>query len=243
MKIYVIGIGPGGQADLTPRARRAIEASDLIFGYQTYINLVAKFFPGKRFIASRMKKETERCRQALTEALAGQTVALISSGDSGIYGMAGIMLEIAALAQPPVTVEIIPGITAASSAAALAGAPLAHDFAVISLSDLLTPWKTIQNRIEFAARADFVICFYNPKSNRRMEQIAHAQAILLRYKGAATPVCIARQVGREGESCVLTTLEKMLESQIDMFTVIIVGNSQTYLAGGKMITPRGYLLQ
>jgi precorrin-3B C17-methyltransferase len=240
MKIYVIGIGPGGEADLTPRARRAMADCDLILGYQTYIDLVAELFPEKRCVASRMTKEVERCRQALAEALAGQNVALISSGDSGIYGMAGIMLEIASQADRPVAVEIIPGVTAASAAAALAGAPLTHDFAVISLSDLLTPWATIQKRIEAAAGGDFVICFYNPQSKQRTEQLKLAREILLRYKHAATPVSIARNVGREGQSLVLTTLEKMLKYEIDMFTVIIVGNSQTYLAGGKMITPRGY---
>ena len=244
MKIYVVGIGPGAKEDLTPRARAAMAESDLIIGYKTYVALVADLFPGKQFIASGMKKEVDRCRLALEKARTGLKVSLISSGDSGIYGMAGIMLEIAAAqagaAEPQIAVEIVPGITAASAAAALAGAPLTHDFAVISLSDLLTPWQTIQKRIVCAAQGDFVICFYNPKSKLRTEQIGLAREILLQFKEAATPVCIARNVGREGENVILTTLEKLPEHDIDMFSVIIVGNSQTYLAGGKMITPRGY---
>lgn len=240
MKIYVVGIGPGAKDDLTPRARQAMADSDLIIGYKTYVELVAELFPEKEFIASGMKKEVDRCRLALEKALAGRKVALISSGDSGIYGMAGIMLEIAGQAPRPVPVEIVPGITAASAAAALAGAPLMHDFAVISLSDLLTPWEAIRKRIECAAQGDFVVCFYNPKSTQRTEQIVAAREILLQFKEADTPVSIVRNVGRPGENVVLTTLDKMLEHPIDMFTVIIVGNSQSYLAGGKMITPRGY---
>ena len=242
MKIYVVGIGPGGKADMTPRARQAIEASDLILGYQTYIDLVRDLFPGKQFLASGMKKEVERCQLALQKALTGQTVALISSGDSGIYGMAGIMLEVVAKSSSRVLVEIIPGITAVSAAAALVGAPLMHDFAVISLSDLLTPWETIQKRIEYAAMGDYVICFYNPKSTQRTEPIVIAQEILLRYQKTQTPVSIVRNAGREEEWSVLTTIGKMLEHPIDMFSVIIVGNSQTYVADCKMITPRGYNL-
>jgi precorrin-3B C17-methyltransferase len=240
MKIYVVGIGPGGKGDLTPRARQALAESDLILGYRTYIELVADLFPGKQFLASGMKQEVDRCRLALEKALAGQTIALISSGDSGIYGMAGVMLEVVAKAVPKVPVEIIPGVTAVSAAAALAGAPLMHDFAVVSLSDLLTPWEIIRKRIECAALGDFVVCFYNPKSKQRTEQIVAARGILLRYKDSNTPVSIVRNAGREEEHCVLATLETMLEHPIDMLSVVIVGNSRTYIADGKMITPRGY---
>lgn len=242
MKIYVVGIGPGGKDDLTPRAKQAIEDSDLILGYRTYIQLIAGLFPGKPFLVSGMQQEVARCRVALEKALSGQKVALISGGDSGIYGMAGIMLEVVANSRREIPVEIIPGITAASAAAAVVGAPLMHDFAVISLSDRLTPWETIQKRIEYAARGDYVVCFYNPRSSLRTEQIVAAREILLRFQAATTPVSIVRNVSRVGEDAVLTTLEKMLAYPIDMFTVIIVGNSQTYIAAGRMITPRGYHL-
>lgn len=242
-KIYVIGLGPGGMEELTPRAKRAIEDSEIIIGYKTYIDLIAPYFPSKLMLASPMKKEVERCRLVAEKALSGKTVALVSGGDSGIYGMAGIMLEVVNACNSQITVEIIPGITAASKAASLLGAPLTHDFAVISLSDLLTPWEIIAKRISLAAQADFVLCFYNPQSKNRKDYMRLAREILLQFKAKNTPVGIVRNGGRENESWVITDLEHLLEQKIDMFTTVIVGNSQTYVENGKMITPRGYVLK
>lgn len=239
-KIYVVGMGPGSLEDMTPRAKNAIENADLIIGYSAYIELVKSFFPGKNFISSGMTREVERCSLVLEKALEGSTVALISSGDSGIYGMAGIMLEVVNKSGKNVPVEVIPGITAASAAAAILGAPVMHDFAVISLSDLLTPWELICKRVECAAQGDFVICIYNPKSKHRSGYIGIARDIMLKYKAGGTPVGIVRNAGRQDEGYVIATLDNMLEHEIDMFTVVIVGNSKSYVENGKMITPRGY---
>ena len=239
-KIYIVGIGPGNMEDMTPRAKNAIEASDLIIGYSTYIELIKDHFPGKEFINSGMTKEVERCRLVLDKAIEDKTVTIISSGDSGIYGMAGIMLEIVNQSGRDIPVEVIPGITAASAAAAVLGAPIMHDFSIISLSDLMTPWELIQKRIECAAQGDFVICFYNPKSINRSEYIGIARDILLKYREDDTPVGIVRNAGRADQSHVVTTLKDMLEYDIDMFTVVLTGNSQTYTENGRIITPRGY---
>jgi len=239
-KIYVVGMGPGGPLDMTPRARKAIEEADLVVGYNTYINLIQDYFPGKQFIRSGMTREVERCRLVLEKALEGYNVALVSSGDSGIYGMAGIMLEVVNKSGSAVDVEVIPGITAASTAAAVLGAPLMHDFAVISLSDLMTPWELICKRIECAAQGDFVICLYNPKSKNRSDYINIAREIILKYRDLKTPVGIVRNAGRPEQASVITTLGDMLDNEIDMFTVVLIGNSQTYTENGRMITPRGY---
>jgi precorrin-3B C17-methyltransferase len=239
-KIYVVGLGPGGIEDMTPRARKAIEDSDLIIGYSTYVRLVQDYFPGKQFINSGMKREVERCRLVLEKAQEGNSVALISSGDSGIYGMAGIMLEVAAKSGSDIPVEVIPGITAASAAAAILGAPIMHDFAVISLSDLLTPWELILRRIECAAQGDFVICIYNPKSKTRTDYIDIARDVIMKHRPGSTPVGIVRNAGRPDQNYSISTLEDMLQHEIDMFTVVIIGNSKTYIDGGKIITPRGY---
>jgi len=240
-KIYVVGIGPGGMEDMTPRAKKAIEESDLVVGYSTYIEIIRDNFPGKRFISSGMTREVERCKLALEKAREGYTVALVSSGDSGIYGMAGIMLEVASRSESGIPVEIVPGITAASAAAAILGAPIMHDFAVVSLSDLLTPWNLILKRIECAAQGDFVICIYNPKSKNRNDYINIARDVILKHRDEKTPVGIVRNAGRKDESREVTTLGNMLEYEIDMFTVVIVGNSQTYIDDdGRIITPRGY---
>jgi precorrin-3B C17-methyltransferase len=240
MKIYVVGIGPGAKGDMTPRATRALESSDYILGYQVYIELVQDLFPGKQLLSSGMTGEIQRCELALEKALTGADVALISSGDSGIYGMAGIMLEVLQRSGKNVPVEIIPGITAASAAAAILGAPLMHDFAAISLSDLLTPREKIMARIEAAAAADFVICLYNPRSKQRTGQIMQAGEIIKRYRSGLTPTGIVRRAGRTGESHDLTTLEQMAGMAIDMFSTVIIGNSRTYIKQGRMITPRGY---
>ncbi|MCX8131190.1 MAG: precorrin-3B C(17)-methyltransferase [Clostridia bacterium] len=239
-KIFVVGLGPGNAEDMTPRAKSAIEGADIIIGYNTYVDLIREIFPGKQFVSSGMTREVERCELVLEKALEGNTVALISSGDSGIYGMAGIMLEVVNKSGRNVPMEIIPGITAATAAAAVLGAPVMHDFAVISLSDLMTPLEQIYRRIEYAAQGDFVICLYNPRSKGRIDYIDTARDVILKYREISTPVGIVRNAGRENEEYGITTLEKMLDFEIDMFTTVIIGNSATYIKNGRIITPRGY---
>jgi precorrin-3B C17-methyltransferase len=239
-KIYVVGIGPGNMEDISIRAYNTLKNVDIIAGYITYVDLVKDEFSEKEFYVSGMKKEIDRCEKVLELAKEGKKVALISSGDAGIYGMAGIMIEVAL--GSGIEVEIIPGITSSVAGASLVGAPLMHDQAIISLSDLLTDWEVITKRIDRASDGDFVISLYNPKSKGRTEQIVEAREIMLKYKAATTPVALLRHVGREDENYTLTTLEDMLNHEIDMFTVVIVGNSKTYVKDGKMITPRGYHL-
>ena len=236
-KIYVVGIGPGKKGDMTFRAYDALEKSDVIIGYKTYIDLIKEYFPEKELISSPMKKEVDRCREVVEIAESGKTVSLISSGDAGIYGMAGIMLEIV---PEGIETEIIPGVTASNAAAATAGAPLMHDFATISLSDLLTDWDLIKKRVDLASQGDFVISLYNPKSKGRTTQIEDAAEIMLKYKSPETPVAIVRNAGREDERVTAATLGTMLEHEIDMLTVVIIGNSKTFMKNGKIITPRGY---
>lgn len=239
-KIYVVGIGPGNMEDISIRAYNTLKNVDIIAGYITYVDLVKDEFSEKEFYVSGMKKEIDRCEKVLELAKEGKKVALISSGDAGIYGMAGIMIEVAL--SSGIEVEIIPGITSSVAGASLVGAPLMHDQAIISLSDLLTDWEVITKRIDRASDGDFVISLYNPKSKGRTEQIVEAREIMLKYKAATTPVALLRHVGREDENYTLTTLEDMLNHEIDMFTVVIVGNSKTYVKDGKIITPRGYHL-
>ena len=239
-KIYVVGIGPGNMEDISIRAYNTLKNVDIIAAYITYVDLVKDEFSEKEFYVSGMKKEIDRCEKVLELAKEGKKVALISSGDAGIYGMAGIMIEVAL--GSGIEVEIIPGITSSVAGASLVGAPLMHDQAIISLSDLLTDWEVITKRIDRASDGDFVISLYNPKSKGRTEQIVEAREIMLKYKAATTPVALLRHVGREDENYTLTTLEDMLNHEIDMFTVVIVGNSKTYVKDGKMITPRGYHL-
>lgn len=240
-KIYVVGIGPGAPEEMTFRARHVLEAADLIAGYGKYIDLLRPIFPEKEYLQNGMTGEVKRCEMALEQAEQGKTVAMVSSGDAGIYGMAGLVLELAQ--GRDVEVEIVPGLTAASSGAALLGAPLMHDFAVISLSDRLTQWDLIQKRLHCAAEADFNIVLYNPRSKGRPDYIAKACEIVRKYKDGATPVGIVKNIGRAGESTILTTLDEIDIQQVDMFSTVFIGNSQTYLKDGKMITPRGYLTQ
>jgi precorrin-3B C17-methyltransferase len=240
-KIYVVGIGPGSPDDMTPRAREALACCDYIVGYSVYVDMIRGQFPQKQFISMGMTGEIERCRLALEKAKEGNVTVVVSSGDSGIYGMAGLMLEIAG-DSTDISVEIIPGITAASAAAAVLGAPLMHDFAVISLSDCLTPWEIILNRIKSAAASDFILCLYNPKSKSRTEYISIVRDELIKHRPLSTPVGIVWKAGRSGQRSVITDLEKMLEYDIDMFSTVIVGNTQTYVKNEKMITPRGYML-
>lgn len=239
-KIYVVGIGPGNMEDISVRAYKTLKNVDVIAGYITYIDLVKDEFKEKEFYVSGMKKEIDRCEKVLELAKEGKTVALISSGDAGIYGMAGIMIEVAL--GSGIDVVVIPGITSSVAGASLVGAPLMHDQAIISLSDLLTDWEVITKRIDRASEGDFVISLYNPKSKGRTEQIVEAREIMLKHKAPSTPVALLRHVGREDENYTLTNLDEMLNYEIDMFTVVIVGNSKTYVKEGKMITPRGYHL-
>lgn len=236
-KIYVVGIGPGKKENMTFRAYEAMENSDIIVGYKTYVDLVKEYYPGKEMKSSAMTKEVDRCTEVLELAKQGKTVSLISSGDAGVYGMAGIMLEIA---DEDMEVEVIPGITATNAAAAITGAPIMHDYATISLSDLLTDWELIKKRLELAAQGDFVVSIYNPKSRGRVTQIEEAREIMMKYKPKSTPVAIVRNAGREDERYILTTLEKMLDHEIDMLTIVLIGNSNTFVKNGKIITPRGY---
>ncbi len=237
-KVYVVGIGPGDLEHMSFKAYKVLSEVDVIIGHKTYINLVKEHFENTEFVKSGMKREVERCNETLDIAKSGKSVALISSGDSGVYGMAGIMLEIAS--DLGVNVEVVPGITSSNASASVVGAPIMHDHATISLSDLLTDWDLIQKRIDLASQGDFVISYYNPKSKSRVTQIIEARSIMLRHKDKDTVVAIARNTGREGQEYILTTLENMLDYEIDMFTTVIVGNSKTFVKNNKMITPRGY---
>jgi len=225
---------------MTPAAGEALAAAEVIIGYQTYLDLIPEFLVGKEVIASQMMKEVDRCRKALALAAEGRNVALVSGGDPGIYAMAGLVFEMAREQGDVVDIEVIAGIAALNACAARLGAPLMHDFAAISLSDLLTPWEKIEKRLEAAAAADFVVAIYNPKSKKRAEHIVKAREILLAHRAPETPVGIVTAATRENERIVLTTLGKMLESEIDMQTTIIVGNSMTFAWQGFMVTPRGY---
>lgn len=224
---------------MTIDTARALENADVIVGYTVYVDLVKAYYPGKTFITTPMTKEVERCRIALDEAAKGKNVVLICSGDSGIYGMASLLYELRGEAQSP-KIEILPGITAACSGSALLGAPLTHDFAVISLSDRLTPWEKIEKRLEYAAKADLTIVLYNPASKGRPDSLAKACGILLRHLPADRPCGVAHAIGREGESSCILTLEELRSYKADMFCTVFVGNAMTKVINGKLITPRGY---
>lgn len=232
-------MGPGAGADLTGRARSALEACDLIVGYTAYLELIQGEFPDKEKFSTGMRHEVDRCRAAVEAAAAGKNVAVICSGDSGVYGMAGLIYEVAA-EYPPIEIEVIPGITAACGGAAVLGAPLTHDFAVISLSDLLTPWALIEKRLSCAAQADFVLCLYNPASKSRPDYLAKACDIVLQHQSPETVCGYVRNIGRAGEEGRLCTLAQLREVQADMFTTVFIGNSKTAVMNGKMVTPRGY---
>lgn len=221
---------------MAPAALEAIEIADVIIGYKTYTDIIEDLLVGKEVLSSGMRREVDRAGKAIELAREGKTVAVVSSGDPGVYGMAGIVLEMAG----DVHVDVVPGVTAATAAAAALGAPLMHDFAVISLSDLLTPWVKIMTRLEAAGLGDFVVVLYNPKSKGRPTNINTAREILLWHKDPETPVGIVRCAKRGEESVVVTTLKDMLNEEIDMLTTVIVGNSQTRIENGKIITPRGY---
>jgi precorrin-3B C17-methyltransferase len=239
-KLSVIGFGPGDKSNMTFRAADALLSSDVIFGYEVYTDLLKKYFPDLNYRPSKMLKEVERCTEAIEEAENGGTVAIVSSGDSGIYGMAGIIYQIADARGSAIDIEVIPGITAASSAASLLGAPLMHDTAIISLSDLLTPLDLIMKRVECAGTGDMIVCLYNPKSKKRSDHVEKAADILLRFRKGDTPAGIARNIGRDDENITITRLDELKDADIDMFSTVIIGNSQTFVSNGRMITPRGY---
>lgn len=236
--LFLVGIGPGGREHLTLNAIDAFARSEVIVGYAFYLELIQEFLEGKTVVSSGMTQELDRCRQAIEYVKQGQNTSLISTGDPGLYGMAGPALELA----DGIDIKVIPGVSAAFAAAAEVGAPLMHDMCAISLSDLLTPWERILSRLEHAAQADFVIALYNPKSHGRPNHIEQAVAILLRYKSPQTPVASVKNAGRAGAECRLTTLAAVEYDFIDMKTVVIIGNAHTYVKDGRMITPRGYAL-
>ncbi len=237
--LKVIGFGPGSKEDMSLRAIEALETADLIMGYTTYVKILKEIFPDKEFKSTGMTREVDRCRAALEEAK-DKTVALVSSGDSGIYGMASITYQVASQMGSDVRIEVIPGITAASSAASLLGAPLTHDTALISLSNCLTPWDIIVRRLEATSSSDMVIALYNPRSKARPDVLAEAISIISRYRPSTTPVGVARNIGRSDQSSYCTTLGELDCESIDMFCTLIIGNSKTFVEGNKMITPRGY---
>ena len=236
-KVYAVGIGPGNRDNMSFRALEALEKSDVIVGYGTYIELVKERFSDKEFYATPMTGELRRCKRALELAESGRTVSVICSGDSGIYGMAALLYE---LNDNDTEIEVVPGITAASAGAALLGAPLTHDFAVISLSDRLTPWDKIEKRLKAAAEADFAIAIYNPASKGRPDHLKRACDILLSILPKERICGIARNIGREGESFKIMSLGELKDSSCDMFCTVFIGNSESFEKDGKMITPRGY---
>lgn len=229
---------------MTPKAAKAIEDSEIIVGYNTYIALIRDRIGDRPVVGNGMRQEVERCQKAVELAAEGKKVAVISSGDPGVYGMAGLVLELAQKMPEDVRpeCEIIPGLTAANTSAAALGAPLMHDYAVISLSDLMTPWELIKKRAKLAAEGDFVIAIYNPKSRGRADYLNQIRDIVMKYRKPETPVGIVRKAGRPGMNWTVSTLEKLPEEDVDMQSAVIIGNSNTYVADGRMITPRGYKL-
>ena len=238
--IQVVGTGPGGLDYLTLAAEKAILAADVVIGYRTYLDLIAGLLPGKEVITSSMMQEVERCAKAFELAESGRRVVMVSGGDPGIYAMAGLIYEIAVEKNSTIPISVIPGLAAVNSCAARLGAPLMHDFATISLSDLLTPWEVIEKRLHAAASADFVIALYNPRSKKRTEHIKKAREIIMRYRDGKTPVGIVSAAMREDEVITLTDLATMLAADINMQSTVIIGNSTTFTWQGRIITPRGY---
>lgn len=238
-----MGIGPGSSDLISPRALKAIKEADVIVGYKTYIALLEHLQLNNKVISTGMTKEIERCKAAIDRAINGENVAVISSGDPGVYGMAGLVLEMIENENlRGIELEIIPGITSANASAAKLGAPLMHDYVVISLSDLLTPWDVIEKRVIAAVSADFVLVLYNPASNKRKEQINKVIDIVKLHRRGCTPAGIVRNAEREGEEIVLTDIEHLLEFKIDMLSTVVIGNSSTKYLNGYMVTPRGYRL-
>lgn len=240
MKLYVVGFGAGVYEYITIQAKKAIENSDIIVGYTLYIDLMKKYFKDKEFYSTPMTKEIQRCKWAIEKTKMGYNVAMVCSGDSGVYGMASLIYELVG-DDNSIEIEVISGVTAALSGGAILGAPLTHDFAVISLSDLLTPIDLIKKRVECASIADFVICIYNPSSKKRSTYLSEVCDIMLKYKSKNTVCGLVKNIGREGEQSKILTLDELKNNEVDMFTTVFVGNSQTRIINGKMVTPRGYL--
>lgn len=239
-RLYVVGLGPGDQKYFTAQARAALEDAQVLCGYTVYVDLVSGLYPDKETYTTPMTKEIDRCRWALETADSGRTVALVCSGDAGVYGMAGPVLQLAPQ-YPEVEVEVVPGVTSALSGAALLGAPIGHDFCVISLSDLLTPWEVIDNRLRCAAAGDFSMVIYNPASHKRPDYLQKACDILLGAGVSPKTVCgYVRNTGRAGEESKLLTLAELRDTRLDMFSTVFIGSSTTRTEGGRMITPRGY---
>ena len=237
--ISVVGIGPGDYDNMTVRADRALQECDVIIGYHVYVDLVKERYPDKEYLTTPMTRESDRCRLAVEQAEQGKKVALVCSGDSGIYGMAALVYEIRGERTEP-QIRVIPGLTAACSGAALLGAPLTHDFAVISLSDRLTSWETIRRRLEAAAASDLSIVLYNPASHGRPDHLKHACDILLEHLPQDRICGIVRNIGREGENRRILSLQELKEADVDMFCTIFIGNSMSRKIAGSMVTPRGY---
>lgn len=238
-KIYVIGIGPGEEKYITFQAKEALNKCQVICGYTVYIDLIKHMCKDKKMISTPMTKEIDRCKMAISEAKNGKIVGVVCSGDAGVYGMAGLIYELC----DDVEIEVVSGITSALSGAALLGAPLVNDFAVISLSDLLTDWNIIKNRLECAAKGDFVICLYNPSSKKRADYLKKACDIILKYRNSNTITGIVKNIGREGEKSALMTLEELKEQSVDMFTTVFIGSTRTKNINGKMVTSRGYKIE
>lgn len=239
MKLYIVGFGAGGYEYMTIQAKQALEACEVIVGYSVYVNLVREYFPDKEFYSTPMKQEEDRCRWAIEETLKDKNIALVCSGDSGVYGLASLIYELSTEYEP-FEIEVVSGVTAACSGGALLGAPLTHDFAVISLSDLLTPLESIEKRLQCCALCDMVICLYNPSSKKRYDYLKKACEIILEYRSEDTVCGYVRNIGREGELAVVTTLGELKETSVDMFTTVFIGNSTTKKINKKMVTPRGY---
>lgn len=235
------GLGPGGSRWMTWEARAALEQAEVLCGYTVYLDLIRGEFPDKEYFSTPMTQEIERCRAALERARSGRTTALVCSGDAGVYGMAGPVLELAPQF-PEVEIQVVPGVTAALAGAAVLGAPLMHDFAVLSLSDLLTPWEVIRRRLELAAQGDFVLCLYNPSSRRRRDHLRMACDIVLAHRGPETVCGWVRNAGRAQEEHQVLTLGELQEAQVDMFTTVFIGSAATRRIGDRMVTPRGYEL-
>lgn len=235
-KLYVIGIGPGGLEHMTLKAKQAIEESNIVVGYNKYIDMIKPLVEDKELFSTGMRGEEARCRKALELSKENNTVALISTGDSGIYGMAGLILQM----QNDEVVEVIPGVTASSAAGSVIGAPLMHDNCNISLSDLMTPYDLIKKRVRNAADADMIISLYNPRSKGRPHYLREAIEIIKEYRSLDTPVAVVRHALRDGQEVRMFTLENFDEEVVDMFSIVIVGNSQSFIKNGKFITPRGY---
>lgn len=235
--LKVVGFGSGAKDNMTLEASAAISGADLVVGYRTYVDILKQYFPEKEYYSTDMMQEKERCQYAIDKAEEGYEVVLVCSGDSGIYGMASLVYE---LAQEKIQIKVISGVTAASSGAALLGAPLSHDFAVISLSDCMTPWELIKKRVQAAAGSDMVMCIYNPSSRRRAGYLKEACEIVLKAQSPDTVCGYVKNIGRDNEEVKILTLKELSECDVDMFTTVYIGNSHTKVIGGRMVTPRGY---